>query len=212
MDEKRAVARPHRVEVAIAGGGLTGLALAAALGRAGTCLALVEQAPLASLVEPEYDGRVTAVARGSQRFLASLGAWPAIAPEAEPILEIVVREAGSPVGVHYDHREVGNEPLGWIVPNRTLRLALQTTIADLTDLDLFTPARIVAAETGTGGLRLELALLGGLGLKGVLPGLLEGYPPHRVLKKHLEGQLARLTPHGPPCTPPPPPLRSRPLL
>ncbi|BCX17200.1 MAG: 2-octaprenyl-3-methyl-6-methoxy-1,4-benzoquinol hydroxylase [Geminicoccaceae bacterium] len=157
MDEKRAVARPHRVEVAIAGGGLTGLALAAALGRAGTCLALVEQAPLASLVEPEYDGRVTAVARGSQRFLASLGAWPAIAPEAEPILEIVVREAGSPVGVHYDHREVGNEPLGWIVPNRTLRLALQTTIADLTDLDLFTPARIVAAETGTGGLRLELA-------------------------------------------------------
>lgn len=157
MDEKRAVARPHRVEVAIAGGGLTGLALAAALGRAGTCLALVEQAPLASLVEPEYDGRVTAVARGSQRFLASIGAWPAIAPEAEPILEIVVGEAGSPVGVHYDHREVGSEPLGWIVPNRTLRLALQTTIADLTDLDLFTPARIVAAETGSGGLRLELA-------------------------------------------------------
>jgi 2-octaprenyl-6-methoxyphenol hydroxylase len=157
MDEKRAVARPHRVEVAIAGGGLTGLALAAALGRTGTRLALVEQAPLASLVEPEYDGRVTAVARGSQRFLASLGAWPAIAPEAEPILEIVVGEAGSPVGVHYDHREVGSEPLGWIVPNRTLRLALQTTIADLTDLDLFTPARIVAAETGSGGLRLELA-------------------------------------------------------
>lgn len=157
MDEKRAVARPHRVEVAIAGGGLTGLALAAALGRAGTCLGLVEQAPLASLVEPEYDGRVTAVARGSQRFLASIGAWPAIAPEAEPILEIVVGEAGSPVGVHYDHREVGSEPLGWIVPNRTLRLALQTTIADLTDLDLFTPARIVAAETGSGGLRLELA-------------------------------------------------------
>lgn len=157
MDEKRAPARAHRVEVAIAGGGLTGLALAAALGRAGTCLALVEQAPLASLVEPAYDGRVTAVARGSQRFLASIGAWPAIAPEAEPILEIVVGEAGSPVGVHYDHREVGNEPLGWIVPNRTLRLALQTAIADLTDLDLFTPARIVAAETGSSGLRLELA-------------------------------------------------------
>lgn len=157
MDKRWAAAERQRVEVAIAGGGLTGLALAAALGRAGARLALVEQAPLASLVEPEHDGRVTAVARGSQRFLASIGAWPAIAADAEPILEILVGEAGSPLGVRYDHREVGAEPLGWIVPNRTLRLALQGAIADLPDLEVLAPARIAGVEPGSGALGITLA-------------------------------------------------------
>ncbi len=145
-----------RVELAIAGGGLTGLALAAALARAGCELAVVEQAPLASLVEPEHDGRVTAVARGTRRFLASIGAWAAIEPDAEPILDILVGEAGSPVGVHYDHREVGHEPLGWIVPNRTLRLALQAAVLDRPGVRVLAPARIAAAEPGPGAIRLRL--------------------------------------------------------
>ncbi|MCX8100430.1 MAG: FAD-dependent monooxygenase, partial [Geminicoccaceae bacterium] len=142
--------------MAIAGGGLTGLALAAALGRAGCTVAIVEQAPLASLVEPEHDGRVTAVALGSQRWLASLGIWEAIAADAEPILEILVGEAGSPSTVHYDHRAVGREPLGWIVPNRTLRLALQAAVFDRPEIAIAAPARITAVAPQPGSLRATL--------------------------------------------------------
>lgn len=156
MGTERADGAVARVEVAIAGGGLTGLALAAALGRAGCTVAVIEQVPLARLVEPEHDGRVTAVARGSQHFLASLGAWPAIAPDAEPILEILVGEAGSPLGVRYDHREVGSEPLGWIVPNRTLRLALQGLVGALPGITILAPARIVAAEPQPAAIDLTL--------------------------------------------------------
>lgn len=154
--EQAAREEPLEVDLAIAGGGLTGLALAAALGRAGAELAVIEQAPLAALVEPEHDGRVTAVARGSQRFLASLGVWPSIAPDAEPILEILVGEAGSPLGVRYDHREVGREPMGWIVPNRTLRLALQAAVAELPAVAVLAPARIATLEPGPFAIRLGL--------------------------------------------------------
>jgi 2-octaprenyl-6-methoxyphenol hydroxylase len=154
--EQAARGEPLEVDLAIAGGGLTGLALAAALGRAGAELAVIEQAPLSTLVEPEHDGRVTAVARGSQRFLASLGVWPTIAPDAEPILEILVGEAGSPVGVRYDHREIGPEPLGWIVPNRTLRLALQAAVGDLPGTAVLAPARIASVAPGSFAIRLGL--------------------------------------------------------
>ncbi len=142
--------------MAIAGGGLTGLALATALGRAGARVAVIEQAPLAALVEPDHDGRVTAVARGSRHFLAWLGAWPAIEPDAEPILEILVGEVGSPATVRYDHRDLDGAPLGWIVPNRTLRLALQGAVAAAGEVTVLAPARILAAETDTASIRLRL--------------------------------------------------------
>ena len=46
-----------------------------------------------------------------------------MADAAAPILDIVVREAFSPIEVHYDHRAVGAEPLGHIVENRAIRAA-----------------------------------------------------------------------------------------
>ena len=92
--------------------GLTGLALAAAVGGAGYRVLVIERAPLAQLVSAPYDGRVTAVARGAGSFLTEIGAWDGMAAAAEPILDIVVREGFSPIQVHYDHRAVGAEPLG----------------------------------------------------------------------------------------------------
>ena len=109
MDKRWAAAERQRVEVAIAGGGLTGLALAAALGRTGARLALVEQTPLARSVEPEHDGRVTAVARGTRRFLASIGAWAAIEPDAEPVA----------VGFGREHSAAGTVGKGRAHPEKT---------------------------------------------------------------------------------------------
>lgn len=194
MRTERAEAVDGRADVVIAGGGLTGLALAAALGRAGCTVAIVEQAALASLVKPEHDGRVTAVALGSQRWLANLGLWEAIAPDAEPILEILVGEAGSPATVHYDHRAVGREPLGWIVPNRTLRLATQAAVLERSEIAILAPARITAVAPEPGG--LQVALSDGRSFRGSLLAVCEGrFSPTRELlgigaRRFDYGQLA----------------------
>ncbi len=56
--------------------------------------------------------------------------WRASAPgrpwldEATAIVDIEVSEHASRSAVHYDHREVGGEPLGHIVENRMIRAAL----------------------------------------------------------------------------------------
>lgn len=150
------MSRRVRVDVAIAGAGLTGLALAVALARQGAAVAVIECQTLDRLVEPEHDGRVTAIALGTKRFLDDLGVWPEMAPTAEPIRDIVVTEAGLPLAVHYDHHEIGAEPLGWIVPNRAIRLAHYRALKLLPQIQLVTPARIVGLAQRSSTIELEL--------------------------------------------------------
>jgi 2-octaprenyl-6-methoxyphenol hydroxylase len=132
MRHSRPVAdRGSQVDLIIAGGGMTGLALACTVAGANVPVLLIEQRQLPDTTTPAFDGRVTAIARGSRRLLEAIGIWPYLAAEAEPILDIEVGERHSPLTVHYDHRAVGGEPLGHIVENRVIRRALLRRLAEL---------------------------------------------------------------------------------
>ncbi len=111
-------------DIVIAGAGMVGLSLACACAREGFRVAVVERTPFELQVQPEFDGRVSAIALSSKRLLAAVGAWKAMEPFAEPILDIRVSDRDSPFFLHYDYREVGKEPFGWIVENRHTRMAL----------------------------------------------------------------------------------------
>ena len=69
----------ERQDLIVLGGGLTGLTLAVAVGGAGYRVLVIERAPLADLAAVPYDGRVTAIAPGSRRLLAEIGAWSGMA-------------------------------------------------------------------------------------------------------------------------------------
>jgi 2-octaprenyl-6-methoxyphenol hydroxylase len=135
-------------DAVIAGGGLVGLSLAIALARAGVQTVVLDGEDPARMRSAEFDGRVCSVAYGSKRVLDGIGVWAGMAPEAEPILEIRVSDKEAPLFLHYDHRDVGDEPLGWIVENRVTRTALLDAAAECPNLthlapvsvDSFTPA------------------------------------------------------------------------
>lgn len=146
----------ERVDVVVVGGGLTGLALGTALGSAEIAVLIVERQPIPSLVATAYDGRVTAIARGAKLLLEGIGVWPHLAPEAQPILDIVVGEQGSPATVHYDHREVGGEPLGWIAENRHIREALLARLRTLPSVRVVAPASVAALDRNGPLVRLAL--------------------------------------------------------
>ncbi|MEK0081990.1 UbiH/UbiF/VisC/COQ6 family ubiquinone biosynthesis hydroxylase [Benzoatithermus flavus] len=143
-------------DLIVVGGGLTGLALADAVAGAGYRVLVVERSPLADLVAAPYDGRSTAIALGARRFLAAIGVWPFMADEAEPIHDIVVREGFSPIEVHYDHREVGDEPLGFIVENRAIRKALLGRARALPSLVIAAPVQVAELELGDTKVRILL--------------------------------------------------------
>lgn len=113
-----------RADLAVVGGGMTGLTLACAVADAGADVVLIDPMPWPALTTPPFDGRVTAIARASRYLLEGIGVWEAMAKEATAIVDIEVSEHDTSFAVHYDHREVGPEPLGHIVENRMIRAAL----------------------------------------------------------------------------------------
>jgi 2-octaprenyl-6-methoxyphenol hydroxylase len=143
-------------DLAVVGGGLAGLALAVAVAGAGPRVALIERNPLELTTRRAFDGRTTAVSPGSRRFLEVTGVWAAVAPSAEPILDIEVMEGFSPLSVHYDHRTVGL-PLGHIVENAVLRDALVARARELPELSVLAPAVLEGTEREAGRARLRLA-------------------------------------------------------
>jgi 2-octaprenyl-6-methoxyphenol hydroxylase len=146
-----------RVELIVVGGGLTGLTLAIACAAAGVEVAVVDREDPAATLALPYDGRTTAIARGSQQILQGIGLWPLLAGAAEPILEIRVADNGSPLFLHYDHREVGHVPLGYIVENRVLRRALIERAHELPGLRHLAPATVERVEPGAAAALAHLA-------------------------------------------------------
>ena len=123
-----------RADVLVVGGGLVGGTLACALADTGISSAVVDVADPASVVAAAFDGRASAISLTSRRLFEAVGLWPAMAPDACPMLDIRVSDADSPLFLHYDHDEIGDEPFGHMVENRVLRRAIFAGLAGRPDV------------------------------------------------------------------------------
>ncbi|MEL6961237.1 MAG: UbiH/UbiF/VisC/COQ6 family ubiquinone biosynthesis hydroxylase [Pseudomonadota bacterium] len=146
------------VDLAVVGGGMTGLAFAVATAGAGADVAVIDPLPVPLSATAPFDGRVTAVARASHYLLDGIGVWPALKSAAEPIIDIEVSEHASPFRVFYDHREVGGEALGHIVENRAIRHGLIERAKSLaaTTLTLAMPDKVKRLTRGASGVQVML--------------------------------------------------------
>jgi 2-octaprenyl-6-methoxyphenol hydroxylase len=144
-----------RVDVVISGGGMVGLTLGLALAQGGLHTLIVDAAAPAAMLEPKFDGRVSALAYASTRMFAALGVWDALKPDAQPIREILVSDGkvgapASPFSLHFDAQEVGAAALGHIAENRHIRAALHGAVARQENLELLAPASVKSLTTDAG--------------------------------------------------------------
>ena len=144
-----------RFDICVVGGGMSGMTASLALAKAGFDVALVERESRERILEDSFDGRVSSIAWGSKLVLERLDAWNAIARHAQPILEIRVSDRDSPLFLHYDHRDVGDHPLGWIMENRFLRRALDGAVSRQKRVHPIR-AEVIAMERDEAGAMLEL--------------------------------------------------------
>jgi 2-octaprenyl-6-methoxyphenol hydroxylase len=143
------------VQVCIMGAGPVGGTLACRLAGAGVSVALVDQAVLPPMENPAFDGRAYAIAAGSRALLEAAGLWDVLDVPPNPILDIRVSDgrvgrAASRLHLHFDHREAGDEPFGWMVEARSLRKALNARFPRQDGLHLFAPAKAVVERSDTG--------------------------------------------------------------
>lgn len=164
------MAEQRDTEVLVVGGGMVGLALATALSQAGVEVVVVDRLDPAQQREEAFDGRASAIARGSQQVLEVLGLWGGMAPAAAPILDIRISD-GRPDGgrsggasalhLHFSSTEVaGNgdaRPLGWIVENTAIRRASLDCARQHTRVELRAPGDLVAVTRRPGGVSAQLA-------------------------------------------------------
>jgi len=111
-------------DVIIVGAGLVGSAMAIALAQGGVKVALFERASRKAVLDKTADGRASAISEASRRVFESIGIWNALSQHGEPILDIKVVDGFSDAQVHYDHKEVGERPFGYIISNPFIRASL----------------------------------------------------------------------------------------
>jgi 2-octaprenyl-6-methoxyphenol hydroxylase len=145
-----------QADVVISGGGMVGLTLGLALAQGGLRIAIVDLVPASTILAPQFDGRVSALAYASVRMLTALGVWEALAPHAQPIREILVTDGqagkpASPFSLHFDAQEVGAQSLGHIAENRHTRAALYQAVERQPNLELIAPASVKSLTTASGG-------------------------------------------------------------
>ncbi len=146
-------------DLLVVGGGMVGATFAVAAAHAGLAVALIDREAPAALEAAPFDGRASAIAYSSYRLLATIGVWPHLAGHAQAITDIRVSDGESRLFLHFDHRDLGDQPMGFMVENRFIRRALFAAAATLPTLDLRAPATLAALDRGA--VLVEATLAGG---------------------------------------------------
>jgi 2-octaprenyl-6-methoxyphenol hydroxylase len=145
-----------RSDVIILGGGLVGLALAAALDSSGLSAAVVDPVDPESWRGATFDGRTSAVSSSSRRMFDAIGLGPHLTEPGCLIRSIRVADGLSPGALSFEPPEGDDEPLGWMHENRHLRQALRDRVEAADGIRLHWQSRSEEIERGEHGVTVRL--------------------------------------------------------
>lgn len=177
--------------VAIVGAGLVGASLAAALGRAGVEVVLVEAAPPPA-PGPDWDARIYAISPGSRDFLAELGAWDGVdARRIQPVARMAIFGDLADSRLEFSAYDAGVASLASIVESSRLAHALWQRLDGIASVRRIAPGR--CAGLAVDAERAALALEGG---ETVRAELVVGADGARSWVRRAAGLAARAAGYG----------------
>jgi 2-octaprenyl-6-methoxyphenol hydroxylase len=130
-------------DVIIIGGGLIGSTLALALARHEVTSIVIDTQDLDTTVLPAFDGRASAIASASARMLTALGIGDVLKTDGCAIRSIRVTDGTAPQFLHFEAGD-GDDPLGIMLENRLLRVALLAAVRAAPEVTLVAPASIAS--------------------------------------------------------------------
>lgn len=149
-------------DIVIVGGGLAGLALAAALRRSSLSVALVEgTAPVFSAKSPDafsaaWDSRVYAISPANARFLEQIGIWHHLDhARMEPVRAMQIFGDGKG-RLDFSAYDSGVDELAWILESSLMQAELWEMVKRQGNLTLFCPASAHALALDAAAAELTL--------------------------------------------------------
>tara|TARA_Y100001956_G_scaffold3954_1_gene3723 strand:+ start:1137 stop:2363 length:1227 start_codon:yes stop_codon:yes gene_type:complete len=137
------------VDIAIVGGGMVGLALAAAFKDTDLRVAVIESREPEEQLADLPDVRVSALSRSSENILRNLGAWQGILSRRySPYSAMEVWEQDSFARIEFDAQKLAQPDLGHIVENRVIQLALLEQVKQQPNVSLFMPNKCSSMAIG----------------------------------------------------------------
>jgi 2-octaprenyl-6-methoxyphenol hydroxylase len=127
-------------DILISGGGVAGLAAAAAFGAAGFKVICVDPAaPVTDGADEKADLRTTAFLQPARALLEEAGLWPRLAPHAAALEIMRIVDAGGEtceprLTRDFAASEISDFPFGWNLPNWLLRREMVARLAELPDV------------------------------------------------------------------------------
>lgn len=149
-------------DILIAGGGLNGPALALGLAQAGFNVTMVDTRPENARAGDNFDGRGYALALASKRLLNAIGIWKRVDQNAQPMLEIKVTdgradEGPAPFFLHFDHAEIEEGPMGFMLEDRFLYRAFLDAVSEEERITKISEDSVVSQVVDATGVRVTLA-------------------------------------------------------
>lgn len=142
-------------DIVIVGAGHAGLWLGGGLARAGLRVRIVDPDP-PDAVDDSSDGRTLALLGGSRKVAERMGLWPALAPIAQPVTRVEVRDAASGSSVLYTPAQLGVGTFAWGVENRPLRRALASDFLAVAGAGAWVSGRVGGLRRRAGAVAIGL--------------------------------------------------------
>ena len=146
-------------DLVIVGGGLNGSLLALAAAQSGLSATVVDRAPIGAV---QADGRAYSISYSSAQLFHALGLWDDLESHAQPMLDIRVSEGrvgqgAAPFVMHFDHHELEEGPMGYLIEAKDLTPVLDKAVAALGRIEWIAEAEAVAQDVTPAGIALTLS-------------------------------------------------------
>jgi 2-octaprenyl-6-methoxyphenol hydroxylase len=142
-DSLQTIAPKLDYDVAIVGGGIAGITLAAALKDSGLEILIIEAQPQSVAIAK---GQAYAIHLSSKRIWESIGVWPEIEPQVQPFNHVRMSDADCPYVVEFKPSDLSAKALGHVAQHRVLLKALLGFVNTCKNVTCRCPAQVVATQ------------------------------------------------------------------
>ncbi|PCJ98128.1 MAG: ubiquinone biosynthesis protein UbiH [Zetaproteobacteria bacterium] len=155
-------------DIIIIGAGPAGLSFSRAMAETKLDILLIEKQPESVLADPPYDGREIALTHLSHKIMNDLGMWNLVPEEHISLIKTAkVMNGNSPYALSFDHTEVGEENLGFMISNHRIRKAAYESVKDYSNVTFLNEVTVSKVDTDddkgwvelSDGRRLEAPLI-----------------------------------------------------